>query len=140
MTALDPRTLLTLGIILGVIAFAVWTAIACLRATERARKAEAEAEIEAERYRLSESTLDTVLAAEPQTLLTVAETGEAELLVANLPPALGVPRDTAKLLHFANWLDPESAEALNTAIDMPGRARRGLQPDALHAARPLCRG
>ena len=117
-TALDPRTLLTLGIILGVIAFAVWTAIACLRARERARKAEAEAEVEAERYRLSESTLDTLLAAEPQTLLTVAETGEAELLVATLPPVLGVPRDTANLLHFANWLDPESAEALNTAIDI----------------------
>ncbi|HEX5931551.1 MAG TPA: hypothetical protein VFY74_07365, partial [Methyloceanibacter sp.] len=39
--ALDARTLLTLGINLGIIAFAVGTAIACLRATERARKAEA---------------------------------------------------------------------------------------------------
>ena len=42
--ALDARTLLTLGINLGIIAFAVGTAIACLRATERARKAEAEAQ------------------------------------------------------------------------------------------------
>ena len=39
--ALDARTLLTLGINLGIIAFAVGTAIACLRATERARQAEA---------------------------------------------------------------------------------------------------
>ena len=39
--SLDARTLLTLGINLGIIAFAVGTAIACLRATERARKAEA---------------------------------------------------------------------------------------------------
>ncbi len=116
--ALDPRTLLTLGIILGVIAFAVWTAIACLRARERARKAEAEAELEAERYRLSESTLETLLASEPQALLTVAETGEADLLVATLPPALGVPRDTPSLLGFADWLDPESAHALNEAIDV----------------------
>jgi len=116
--ALDPRTLLTLGIILGVIAFAVWAAIACLRARERARKAEAEAELEAERYRLSESTLETLLAAEPQALLTVAETGEADLLVATLPPALGVPRDTPSLLRFADWLDPKSAHALNEAIDV----------------------
>ena len=35
------RTLLMLGINLGIIAFAVGTAIVCLRATERARKAEA---------------------------------------------------------------------------------------------------
>ncbi|MBC8013870.1 MAG: PAS-domain containing protein [Methyloceanibacter sp.] len=115
--ALDARTLLTLGINLGIIAFAVGTAIACLRAAERARKAEAEAQVEAERYRLSESTLETLLAAEPQALLTVAESGEAELLVATLPPALGVPRDTSELLSFAAWLDASSAQELDDAID-----------------------
>jgi len=115
--ALDARTLLTLGINLGIIAFAVGTAIACLRATERARKAEAEAQVEAERYRLSESTLETLVAAEPQALLTVAESGEAELVVATLPPALGVPRDTGGLLSFAAWLDASSAQVLDDAID-----------------------
>ncbi len=116
-SVLEPRTLLTLGIILGVIAFAVWTAIACLRARERARKAESEAELEAERYRLSQNTLETLLAAEPQALLTLAETGEADLLVATLPPALGVPRDVPGLLDFASWLDSDSAQALHEAID-----------------------
>jgi signal transduction histidine kinase len=116
-TIFDARTLLLLGISLGVIAFAVGTAIACLRATERARNAEAAARDEAERYRLSESTLDTLLAAEPQALLTVAESGEAELLISTLPAALGVPRDTASLLNFAEWLDPPSARDLDNAID-----------------------
>jgi signal transduction histidine kinase len=115
--AFDARTLLMLGINLGIIAFAVWTAIACLRARERARKAEAAAAIEAERYRLSESTLETLLAAEPQALLTVAESGEAELLVATLPAALGVPRDIDGLLNFADWLDAASAKELDDAID-----------------------
>jgi signal transduction histidine kinase len=114
---LDARTLLMIGINLGVIAFAVGTAIACLRATERARRAEAEAELEAERYRFSESTLDTLLAAEPQALLTVSEAGEAELLIATLPSALGVPRDTNALLNFSDWLDPPSARDLDDAID-----------------------
>jgi signal transduction histidine kinase len=116
-SGLDPRALLMLGVILGVIAFAVWAAIASLRARDRARKAEAAAELEAERYRLSESTLDTLLAAEPQALLTVAESGEAELLVATLPAALGVPRDTHALLKFAEWLDPGSAQELEAALD-----------------------
>ncbi len=116
-SAFDPRTLLTLGIILGIIAFAVGTAIACLRATERARKAEAVAQIEAERYRMSESTLETLLTAEPQALMVVAESGEAELLVASLPAGLGVPRDAATLLNFAGWLDAASAQDLNSAID-----------------------
>jgi signal transduction histidine kinase len=115
--ALDARTLLTLGINLGIIAFAVGTAIACLRATERARKAEATALREAERYRASEGMLDTLLAAEPQALLAVSESGEAELLIATLPASLGVPSDTAALLDFAAWLDPASAKALDDAID-----------------------
>ena len=114
---LDARTLLMLGINLGIIAFAIGTAIACLRATDRARKTEIAAQLEAERYRLSESTLETLLAAEPQALLTVAESGEAELLVATLPPPLGVPRDTSGLLNFTAWLDANSAQELDNAID-----------------------
>src|SRR4029450_7782065 len=90
--ALDARTLLTLGINLGIIAFAVGTAIACLRATERARKAEAGANREAERYRASEGTLETVLSAEPQALLAVSEAGEAELLIRPLRAPLAGPR------------------------------------------------
>jgi signal transduction histidine kinase len=105
------------GINLGVIAFAVGTAIACLRSRERARKAELAAQIEADQYRLSESTLETLLAAEPQALLTVAESGEAELLVANLPAALGVPRDTNGILSFGDWLDAASAQQLDDGID-----------------------
>jgi signal transduction histidine kinase len=116
-STLDARTLLMLGISLGIIAFAVGTAIACLRAAEHARKAEAAAHDEAERYRLSESALDTLLAAEPQALLTVAESGEAELLISTLPSALGVPRDTAELLNFTDWLDAASAHELDDAID-----------------------
>ena len=122
-SVLDARTLLTLGINLGIIAFAVGTAIACLRATERARKAEAASLREAERYRTSEGMLDTLLSAEPQALLAVSEAGEAELLIATLSPSLGVPNDTAELLNFARWLDAASAKSLDDAID--GLVERG---------------
>jgi signal transduction histidine kinase len=112
----DARTLLTLGIDLGVIAFAVGTAIVCMRATRRARKQEANAATEAERYRLSESTLETVLAAEPQALLTLSETGEPELLVSNLPSSFGVPRDPERLMNVDGWLDAASAAELQPAM------------------------
>jgi signal transduction histidine kinase len=121
--AFDPQTLLMLGVNLGIIAFAVGTAIACLRASERARKAESAAAREAERYRLNESALDTVLAAEPQMLLTMTETGEPAVLAANLPPALGVPREKEALLDFAAWLDGPSAAELDAA--MQALAERG---------------
>ncbi|MGH6735544.1 MAG: PAS-domain containing protein [Methyloceanibacter sp.] len=119
----DARTLLTLGINLGIIAFAVGTAIAFLRATRAARRQEANATIEAERYRLSESTLETVLAAEPQALLTLSEEGEPELLVSNLPSSFGVPRDPERLLNFAGWLDAQSTGELDLA--MQALAERG---------------
>ncbi len=114
--ALDARTLLTLGINLGIIAFAVGTAIACLRATERARAAAAAAAQEAEHYRVSESTLETILTVEPQALLLVSESGEPDLLVANLPIGLGVPREANALLEFESWLDAPSASALDLAL------------------------
>ncbi|HXG78912.1 MAG TPA: ATP-binding protein [Methyloceanibacter sp.] len=117
IATLDPRLVLALGTFLGLVAFAVWMAVASLRARERARRAEAEAQLEADRYRLSETTLETLLGSEPQALLTVDEAGEAELLVATLPAALGVPRNAQDLLNFADWLDAESTRELETALD-----------------------
>jgi len=119
----DPQMLLTLGINLGIIAFAVGTAIACMRATKAARRQESKAASEAERYALSESTLETVLAAEPQALLTLTELGEPELLVSNLPMSFGVPREPERLLTFASWLDAGSTTELEPA--MQALAERG---------------
>ncbi len=113
---LSPVTLLKLGIDLGVIAFSVGMIIACLRAIKQARAREATAAAEAERLALSENTLETVLAAEPQALLTLGESAKPELLVSNLPGAFGVPRDAVRLLAFEQWLDDTSAADLEAAM------------------------
>ena len=113
---LSPVTLLKLGINLGVIAFSVGMIIACLRAIKQARAREATAAAEAERLALSENTLETVLAAEPQALLTLGESAKPELLVSNLPGAFGVPRDAMRLLAFEQWLDDTSAADLEAAM------------------------
>ena len=120
---LDARTLLTLGINLGVILFAIGTALGFLRATRRAEKAERAAALEADRYRHAEGTLETVLSAEPQLLVIFADDGEAELLVANLPPKLGVPSDIDRLLDFPAWLDEASVASLDSALQ--SMAERG---------------
>ena len=113
----DVQRLLVLGITLGLIAFAVGTAIICLRAAERARQARAEAILEAEQLRASERTLELILAAEPDTLLTLTEGGSVRLLATNLPPSLGVPTEAAPLLRFTDWLDEASACELEEALD-----------------------
>jgi signal transduction histidine kinase len=114
---IDAQSWLTLVINLGIIAFAVGTALACMRATERARKAQANALSEAESYHLSERTLETVLAAEQQALLTVGEAEEPQLLVSNLPASFGVPRDAERLLRFGSWLDAPSTQDLSAAME-----------------------
>jgi signal transduction histidine kinase len=113
----DIRMVLTLGITLGIIAFSVGSAIACLRATKAAIRERDAAEIEAERYRASESTLEQILAAEPQTLLTWTEEDGPKVHVANLPSALGVPAEPKRLLRFELWLDEESAALLTEAME-----------------------
>ena len=112
----DARLLLTLGINLGIIAFAVGTAVVCLRATQAARRARDAAALEADRYRASESTLETILAAEPQVLLTWTEEDGPRVNVANLPLPLGVPSEPQLLLRFSEWLDQPSAAEINEAM------------------------
>lgn len=115
-SVLNPATLLKLGIDLGIIAFSVGMIIVCLRAMKRARAREANAAEEAERLAMSENTLETVLAAEPQALLTLGETAKPDLLVSNLPIGFGVPRDPVQLLAFEQWLDESSAADLESAM------------------------
>ncbi|MCJ7598706.1 MAG: PAS-domain containing protein [Methyloceanibacter sp.] len=113
---LDAPTLLMLGVNIGVITFAVATAIGCLRATQRASEASERAALEAERLRASECMLDTVLSAEPQMMLIWPGSGNPRMLAANLSPALGVPSDAALLLRFSDWLDEASSSALQDAM------------------------
>jgi len=113
----DIRMLLTLGITLGIIAFSVGSAIACLRATKAAIRERDAAELEAERYRASENMLEQILTAEPQTLLTWTEEDGPHVHVANLPSALGVPSEPKRLLRFEQWLDEESAALLTQAME-----------------------
>ena len=112
----DTRILLTLGITLGIIAFSIGSALACLRATQAALKARDAATLEAERYRASERMLETILAAEPQILLTWTAEDGPRVHVANLPHGLGVPSDPDRLLRFEEWLDAASAEELTLAM------------------------
>ena len=79
--SLDVRGLLTLGMTLGIILFSAGSAIACLKATQAARRARDAALLEAERFRASETALETILAAEPQVLMTWTADGPPRLHV-----------------------------------------------------------
>ncbi len=113
---LDARSLLTLGMTLGIILFSAGSAIACLKATQAARRARDAALLEAERFRASETALETILAAEPQVLMTWTADGAPRLHVANLSPAFGVPSEPHRIFIFEAWLDAPSAAVLKEAV------------------------
>ena len=113
---------------------------ACAPRNARARH-ERRRGYEAERYRLSESTLETILAAEPQALLTVGRERRARAPDRDLPSALGVPRDAAATAQFrATGSMPPRPASSTDAMRRSGGARRALQPDAPHRRDRSCRG
>jgi hypothetical protein len=136
--AYDMRMLLTLGITLGIIAFSIGSALACLRATQAALRARDAATLEAERYRVSESMLETILSAEPQVLLTWTAEAGPRVHAASLPHGLGVPAEPNRLLRFEEWLDEASAAELTESMQAFGRSRRGLQSHAQDRAAEAC--
>ena len=66
---LDPRSLLVIGIVAGLILFSLVAAISFLRATRRARNVEAAAEANAARLDGELDVIQSMLVAEPQVLV-----------------------------------------------------------------------
>ncbi|MEG6508321.1 ATP-binding protein [Methyloligella sp. 2.7D] len=112
----DARILFTLGISLGVIAFATGMAVYSLRAVRRAREATDEAAAEVQALRKRKDRLESVLAAEPQILFAWTDSPRPRLLVANLPPSLGVPSAPTAFLDFPAWLDADGIAGLERAL------------------------
>jgi signal transduction histidine kinase len=113
----DARLLFSVGLALGVMAFAIGTAIFCLRTTRRAREETAAARREAETLRMRKHRLEAILVAEPQILFAWTESPALKLLVANLPPSLGVPSAPDEFLRFSDWLYGDEAAALTHAVE-----------------------
>lgn len=113
----DPRSILIVGILLGIIAFAVVAALLFLHGARRARRAEARARSTASDYDRKTDFLNAVLAAEPQILLHWDETGGPAIVADTLGTDLGIPREAAKLLRFSSWLERGCALEMETQVE-----------------------
>lgn len=113
---LDARLLFIIGTMLGVMAFAIGTALYAMRMTRQSRAQAETAMAEAESLRGRKTRLESILAAEPQLLFAWTESQAPKLLIANLPPSLGVPSAADAFMRFSEWLPRESVESLKAAI------------------------
>ncbi len=114
---LDERTLLLLGVLIGVIVFAVVVAVSAIGAVRHTRRQAAKANAAAAQLENQLDVVHAILVAEPQILVHWDGDGEPVVVTATLPPNLGVPRDVSELLRFAGWLDRDSARELQQHVE-----------------------
>ena len=115
--ALERHEIAALALTLGVVCFAVVTAIALVRtrAGGAARETAARAEIIALRDQADRA--NALLLAEPQVIIAWPASGEEPEIVgdASIVTPTPVPR---RVLAFGTWLDAERARAMEQAVDV----------------------
>ena len=116
ITALDGHEVAALTLTLGVVLFAVATAIALLRTRARAAQQLAAREAEINELREERDRANALLLAEPQVIVVWPAgsddpdiSGDVSLILRT-----ALPR---RVLAFGTWLEPEKALALEDAVD-----------------------
>jgi signal transduction histidine kinase len=115
--ALERHEIAALALTLGVVFFAVVTAIALVRTRARAGEREAAARAEIIALRDQADRANALLLAEPQIIIAWPASGEEPEIVGD--PAILTPTPVPRrVLAFGTWLDPERARAMEQAVDV----------------------
>jgi signal transduction histidine kinase len=115
--ALERHEIAALALTLGVVCFAVVTAIALVRTRMRANEREAAARVDIIALRDQVDRANALLLAEPQIIIAWPASGEEPDIIGDaaiVTPA-PVPR---RVLAFGTWLDPERARAMEHAVEL----------------------
>jgi signal transduction histidine kinase len=116
-TSLSRQEIATLVLTLGLLCFAVVTAIMLMRTRARAAQTESIARDEMTALRAETDRMRTLLMSEPQVLVAWSTAGEKPEIIGDTSAILpGAPADN--LLAFGSWLEPSVAQAMDTAVDM----------------------
>jgi signal transduction histidine kinase len=115
--ALERHEIAALAITLGVVCFAVVTAIALVRTRARASQLEAAARADIIALRDQADRANALLLAEPQIIVAWPASGEEPDIIgdASIVTPAPVPR---RVLAFGTWLDPERAQAMEHAVEV----------------------
>ncbi len=115
LRSLDDHELAGLALFLGVVFFAVVTAVLLVRTRERLRLAHNRALAEAAAYEGEIDRLRGLIKSEPQLIISWDHEGIAELIgdAATIAPDLGGDR----IMTYSAWLRPEQALLLESAVE-----------------------
>jgi signal transduction histidine kinase len=114
-TALERHEIAALALTLGVVCFAVVTAIALVRTRARAGRLQAAARADIIALRDDADRANALLLAEPQIIIAWPASGDEPDIIGDtsiVTPA-PIPR---RVLAFGTWLDPERAQAMEQSV------------------------
>ncbi len=116
VSQLDSHEIAALALTLGILCFAVVTAILLVRTRRRLAETEAAARDQALTLRARADRANALLQSEPQVVIAWSTTDEEPEIIGD--PAL-VTDMTAPdhVLVFASWLDPEQAHVIESAVE-----------------------
>jgi PAS domain-containing protein len=120
--SLDRLEIVSLTLTLGILVFAVTTAIALLRTRSRGEARLAMAKNEIARLRDEADRATTLLLAEPQVVVVWREADRDPLILGDAANFAGVEA-ARRVLAFGTWLGVEEAHALDQAVE--GLRQRG---------------
>jgi len=114
---LDPQATVLAGVMAGSIAFAIVAAILFVRAAQGKKLAEQHTRRQAESLSRERSSLQSLLAVEPQMLVRWEGGAAPEIAASTLDASLKLPGTCDALLNFDSWLDKRSAAILQKQLD-----------------------
>ncbi len=123
--SLDPGQVVLLSALLGAVCFAVLSAIALVRARNRAEVENARLRLQVGELKAVADRAEALVDEEDQRLVAWNGPDDQALVAGSLPGATGVPADEAAFLAFSAWLKPESAGRLDLLI---ARLRKRGEP------------
>lgn len=114
--ALTRQEITSLTITLGVLLFAVVTAIALLRARTMAAAERTEAKREIARLRAEADRMTALLLSEPQVVVIWRSLNAEPAVLGDVATISGL-ESSRRVLAFGSWLGAEAASAMDTAVD-----------------------
>ncbi len=125
---IHPDQLVLLSALVGVVSFAVMSAVALMRARNRAETENGALRRELTALRTVADRAEALVNREDQRTVVWGAPGETPTVAGNLSDRTGAPTDRSGFLAFGTWLKPESAGRLDRGIT---RLRERGEPFAL---------
>ena len=113
---LDRHEIAALALTLGILCFAVVTAVLLVRTRQRLVQTEASGRDEIIAARTESDRVYALLRSEPQILVAWAAAGDEPEIIGD-PSLVSNSELPQQVLAFGSWLDPEQAQAMELAVD-----------------------